>query len=159
MKKKYYLFLIFILCILDQISKYIVLKTFEVGEAVSIIKDFLRIIFVKNTGISFGMFSDMKMPIIILTIIIIGYMFYEFYKSENKIHLFAVVLIISGAFGNLIDRLLRGYVIDFISFEIMKHEMAIFNMADSFITLGVLIYIYDMFRNGGDDSEKDSSTD
>lgn len=159
MKKKYYLLLIIFLCLLDQVSKYVVLKTFEVGEAVSIIKDFLRIIFVKNTGISFGMFSDMRIPIIILTVIIICYMFYEFYKSKNKIHLFAVVLIISGAIGNLIDRLVRGYVIDFISFELLKHEMAIFNMADSFITLGVLIYIYDMFRNGGDSSEEDSSAE
>ena len=75
-------------------------------------------------------------------------MIYEFIKSDNKILLFSSSLIISGAFGNLIDRIFRGYVIDFISFTLFKNEMPIFNIADIFITFGVGIYLVFLFMEG-----------
>ena len=73
-------------------------------------------------------------------------MIYEFVKSEDKFNMFSISLIISGALGNLIDRILRGYVVDFISFTIFAREMSIFNLADSFITIGVILYAFNIIR-------------
>ncbi len=146
MKKRFYIIIMFVLCLLDQISKLYILKNFEVDSKKVIIKNFLKIFYVKNTGVSFGMFSGMKLPIIIVSVIIIIYMIYEFVKTEDKFNMFSIGLIIAGAFGNLIDRLLRGYVVDFISFTIMNKEMSIFNFADSFITIGVLLYAFNIIR-------------
>lgn len=151
MKKIYYVIMMVLLCIIDQISKYLVIRYLSVGQSIHIIKNFFRILYVKNNGISFGMLSGMKQIIIIITAVIICYMIYEFIKSENKLHMFSVSLIISGALGNLIDRILRGYVIDFLSFSMFKHEFSIFNFADSLVTIGVLLYIFNMFKEGADE--------
>ena len=75
-------------------------------------------------------------------------MIYEFIKSDNKLHLISTILIISGAFGNLIDRIFRGYVVDFISFTFFGYEASIFNVADSFITIGVIFYIINIILEG-----------
>ena len=104
--------------------------------------------YIQNIGISFGILSGMRFFIIGFSILIIGYMIYEFIKENKKINLIAISLIISGALGNLIDRVFRGYVVDFISFTLFKKEMSIFNVADSFITIGVIIYIICLFMEG-----------
>ena len=148
MKKKYYILLIIGLCLFDQLSKLIILKFFDVNESLVLIKNFLKIYYIQNIGISFGIFSGMRIPIIVLSILIIGYMIYEFIKSEKRVSLISISLIISGAFGNLIDRVFRGYVVDFISFTLFKKEMSIFNLADTFITIGVFIYIISLFMEG-----------
>ena len=75
-------------------------------------------------------------------------MIYELLKTKNKLNLIACSLIISGSLGNLIDRVFRGYVIDFISFTLFKREMAIFNVADICITFGVILYIIIILKEG-----------
>ena len=67
---------------------------------------------------------------------------------NNKIFVISLSLIISGALGNLIDRIFRGYVVDFISFTLFNKEMAIFNIADIFITIGVTILLVRIFKEG-----------
>ena len=148
MKKKYYIVFIIILCLFDQLSKLLILKSFNVGESSILIKGFLKLYYIQNRGISFGMFGSMRILIIIFSLLIIGYMIYDFIKTNNKINILADSLIISGAFGNLIDRIFRGYVIDFISFTLFKREMSIFNVADSFITIGVILYIINILMEG-----------
>ena len=148
MKKRYYILLMIILCGIDQLSKALIHKFLGFNEGFNIINNFLKFYYVKNTGISFGMLSNMKILIVPLSLCIIGFMLYQFYKEESKLNVLACSLIISGAFGNLIDRLTRGYVIDFISFTFFKHEVSIFNVADSFITIGVILYIIGIFLEG-----------
>ena len=140
--------MMFILCGLDQLSKVLIHKYLGFNEGFTIIDNFLKLYYVKNTGISFGMLSNMKYIIVPLSIIIIGFMIYEFIKEDSKLNVLACSLIISGALGNLIDRLFRGYVIDFISFTFFKHDVSIFNVADSFITIGVILYIIGIFMEG-----------
>lgn len=156
MKKRYYILLIFILCILDQVSKLLVVKYLNGNDSLIIINNFLKLLYIKNTGISFGILSGMRLTIIVLSIMIIGYMIYELVKSNNKLHLISVILIISGAFGNLIDRIFRGYVVDFISFSFFGYEASIFNIADSFITIGIILYIINILLEGkyGKDKSK-----
>ena len=148
MKKKYYILLIFVLCLFDQISKLLVIRYLGNNDSFIIINNFLKFLYIKNTGISFGILSGKVYLIICLSVLIIGYMIYEFIKSKNRLHLISTVLIISGAFGNLIDRVFRGYVVDFISFSFFGYEASIFNVADSFITIGVILYIINILMEG-----------
>ena len=157
MKKIYYVIMMIILCVIDQISKALILRYLSAGQSIIVIKNFFKLLYVKNNGISFGMLSGMKYLIIVITVLIIGYMIYEFIKSKNKLHLFSVSLIISGALGNLIDRITRGFVIDFLSFSLFNREFSIFNFADFLVTTGVLLYIFNMFLEGAD--ERTSSTE
>ena len=151
MKKKYisYSLIILLLVVFDQISKLIVTKNFSVNESLVLINNFLKFTYIRNTGISFGILSDQTYIIIIITLFVITYIIKELIsKKSNNLFILSSILILSGAFGNLIDRVFRGYVIDFISFTLLKREMAIFNIADMFITFGVIIYIYILLMEG-----------
>ena len=151
MKRKIYIYLIVVLLLvaLDQITKLLVVNSFNVNDKLILIDNFLKFYYIRNTGISFGILSNHTFIIICLTILIIIYMIYESIKNKNnKLLLVSSSLIISGAFGNLIDRLFRGYVVDFISFTLFKREMAIFNLADMFITFGIILYIIVLIVEG-----------
>ena len=159
MKKKYCIFylLLFILTFIDQITKALVIKFLSVSKSLILIKNFLKFCYIKNTGISFGIFSGKQLMIIIVTFMIISYLIYDFVKNINNKKIFiSTILIVSGALGNLIDRVFRGYVVDFISFTLFGKEMAIFNVADIFITFGVILYILNIIMEGkyGKDSNK-----
>ena len=151
MKKKYIycLIIVLILAFLDQLTKFIVIRSFRLGETRIIINNFLEFYYIKNTGASFGILSNQNISLILITIVLVLYILYENYKSNQSIlRLFSTSLIIGGAIGNLIDRVFRKYVIDFISFTLFNHEMAIFNLADMFICFGVLIYFYIIIMEG-----------
>jgi signal peptidase II len=145
------------LIILDQLSKFFIVRNFNIYDELVFIKDFFKFEYVQNTGISFGLFSGGRILIIIATLIVIGFMIYDFLQEESKIHYFSCMLILSGAFGNLIDRVVRGYVVDFISFTIFGHKMAIFNVADICVVLGVILYIFLMFVEGRKNDEENSN--
>lgn len=155
--KKRYIIVTILLVILDQLSKYFIVRNFNVYDEWIIIKNFLKFEYVQNTGISFGLFSGGGLIIIIATLGVIGFMIYDFLGEESKIHNFSCMLILSGAIGNLIDRIFRGYVVDFISFTILNHKMAIFNIADICVVVGIIIYIILMFVEGKKSNEEDSS--
>ena len=149
--KKYLKFILIIVfsIILDQITKLIVVNTFNVNESKVIINNFFKFYYIKNTGASFGIFSNQNIFLIILTILILGYIIYDTYKSnKSSLKLLSTSLILGGAFGNLIDRVFRKYVVDFISFTLFGREMAIFNVADMLISFGVVIYILIIFKEG-----------
>ena len=151
MKKKYIIVSLIIigLVLLDQISKFIVVNNFSLGESLILIKNFLKFTYIRNTGISFGILSNQVFLIVVFTLMIIVFVIKELINNRNqKLIVVSSILILSGAFGNLIDRVFRGYVIDFISFTLFKREMAIFNIADIFITFGVLLYIYIIVMEG-----------
>lgn len=147
MKKKH-IIIPLILIIMDQLTKYLIVRSFNLYDKLVIINNFLNFEYVQNTGISFGFFSGGRLIIIVASIFVIGFMIYELIKGNNNIHNFSCTLILSGAVGNLIDRIFRGYVVDFISFIIFNHKMAIFNIADTFVVSGVILYIILMFVEG-----------
>ena len=139
---------ILILVLLDFITKFLVSHYFDVNSGIVLIKNFLKFMYIKNTGAAFGLFNKNIVVLIILTICLIIYLVREIIISKSNIHKFAYMLIISGALGNLIDRVFRGYVIDFISFTLFKHECAIFNVADIYITFGVALIMYSIIKEG-----------
>lgn len=127
------LFLIF----LDQLSKYLAQK--YLTSAYSIILGFFELEYSQNTGIAFGI-GIPYVILIILSFILIAAVIYVFireFKIEGKISQVALMLVMGGALGNLIDRFLRGYVIDFIA--IWKWPN--FNLADMYISIGILLMI------------------
>lgn len=149
--KKYFKIIILIisLIIFDQISKVLITNYFEVGDSLSIINNFFKFFYIKNTGAAFGIFMNSKVTLIIITLMLIVYLIIELKKNiNNKVISISLSLIISGALGNLIDRIFRGYVVDFISFTIFDKEMAIFNVADTFITFGVVLLLIYLFKEG-----------
>ena len=155
--KKRYIIITLLLIILDQLSKYFIVRNFHVYDEWIIIKNFLKFEYVQNTGISFGFFSGGRIVIIIASLVVIGFMIYDLLHEQTKIHYFSCLLILSGALGNLIDRIFRGYVVDFVSFTIVGHKMAIFNLADICVVFGVILYIILMFLEGRKDDEEDTS--
>lgn len=150
MKKYFKIIIITILLIMfDQVFKLLITNYFEVGDSLTIINNFFRIYYIKNTGAAFGIFMNNTFILIGITILLLIYLISELKKNiDNKIIIFSLSLIISGALGNLIDRIFRGYVVDFISFILFNKEMAIFNIADTFITIGVIILLVHIFKEG-----------
>lgn len=160
MKKNYIKIIIFIICliIIDQISKLLVVNLLELNKSVSIINNFFRVLYIKNTGAAFGFLGGNIYLLIFITLALICYLLTELKENiNNKTYIITISLIIGGAIGNLIDRLFRGYVVDFISFIIFNKEMAIFNIADIFISIGVILYIFILLKDGIKDGKNSSN--
>lgn len=138
MKKKIILAVASITIImLDQISKLIM-----IDKNINIIPQILSFSYTQNTGMAFGLISNNIIFVIIFNIVILGIII-KFLKENNDsidyTVLVSLILIVSGGIGNLIDRILRGYVVDFIKFDFINFP--IFNVADISVTIGVLILI------------------
>ena len=132
----------------DQLSKHLVVKNFSIGESLNLLP-ILDIYLILNTGIAFSLFDDGgdigRWILVTLVSFVCLYLVYLLLdESLKKYESLALLLILSGGIGNLIDRSFRGYVIDFINFYYESHSFYIFNFADSFITIGVIIYIVDI---------------
>ena len=140
---------ILLLVILDQLTKLLVIKLIPLNDSVILIKNFLKFYYIRNTGAAFGMFSGYTIILILITLGVLYFLYKEI--KNNKIDILSIssfVLIFAGAIGNLIDRVFRHYVIDFISFTLFKREMAIFNVADIYITFGVALIMYSIIKEG-----------
>lgn len=148
MKKKkiiYIIMLILLLVSIDFISKIFVINFLK--NDFIIINNFLKFTYLKNSGAAFGILSGNIIFLILITIFFIYYIIVEMKNNiNNKLPLISYILILSGACGNLIDRVLRKYVVDFISFKIFGKDMAIFNIADIYITFGVFLLFFIMIK-------------
>ena len=146
-KNNYPFFLIVIFIIFfDQITKYLAVIFYnELQQGIEVFP-FLNLVFVTNRGISFGLLSDLNISFFLglvsigISIILIFWLI----RSHLNFEKFIISLILGGALGNGIDRIYQSYVIDFIDIHYKNFHWPAFNIADSAITLGVVIYI---FRN------------
>jgi len=133
--KIFYSIAIFIL-IIDQISKWLVSSNMSLGQSWP--EDgFFRLLYVLNTGSAFGLFQGFTDVLTIFSFIGIALILYLFFKAEEQADFYklGLALILSGAIGNLIDRLVNGAVVDFISVG----WWPVFNLADSAISIGMVI--------------------
>lgn len=129
---------------LDQLTKYLVVANMELYESIEVIPGIFNFTYIQNDGAAFGMLDDQRWIFLLLSSVaivgILGFLFWK--KPQDKLMLSALVLIVSGGIGNMIDRISLGYVIDFIDFcafpEIWKW---VFNVADSFVCVGAGIMI------------------
>lgn len=156
MSKKTYILAICIF-IIDQFSKSIVSTYLKLNESILVIKDLFYIRYINNTGASFGILSNSKTLLIILSllaiIIILRYM-NSFKKSKMNTIGFGFVL--GGILGNLADRILYGYVKDFLDFVIFNYDYPVFNLADVFIVIGVILLIISIIRGEDKNGSKSS---
>ena len=137
-----YIFLFLILLIIDQYSKFIVHSTLYVGDTIAIIDNFFNLTYVQNRGVAFGLFQGKIDIVSILALIAIGLILFYFCKNFKKISFLeriAYTMIFSGAVGNMIDRLFRGFVVDMLDFRGIWSF--IFNFADVWINIGVILII------------------
>ena len=145
MKKVFFLIL---LVFADQISKYLIVQTLTLGETINVLP-FLDFYLIFNTGIAFSFFDEGgelgRWILVFLVLLVCLYLFNVLISEKlRKYETFALLMILSGGLGNLIDRSLWGHVIDFIHLYYENYSFYIFNLADTFITIGVIIYILDL---------------
>ncbi|PTJ21853.1 signal peptidase II [Staphylococcus simulans] len=147
MRKSYFigttLFVTLAVLILDQFTKSYIVKTMSVGDSYSVIPGFLNITSHRNTGAAWGILSGKMGFFFLVTIIVLGLLTY-FYVKEARGHFWmqmAISLLFAGALGNFIDRMKNGEVVDFIDTYIFGYDFPIFNVADSSLTVGVILIL------------------
>jgi signal peptidase II len=141
----YLTILIISIITIDQWSKWLIRTNFSLYQSKPIIQDFFHFTYVTNEGMAFGL----ELPggkIILLFLTIILTIFLAFYlwneKDGHPLNKYGLALILSGAIGNLIDRAYFGKVVDFLDFMIGDFHWYVFNVADSAVTIGMIIYIF-----------------
>ena len=129
---------------LDQWSKWAIKTSFNLYQSKPVIQDLLHFTYVTNDGMAFGLsFPGGKHVLLIMTILLTGFIVGFLWKEKNRHPLikYGLALILSGAIGNLIDRLLYGKVVDFLDLMIGNFHWYIFNIADSSVTIGMILFI------------------
>lgn len=140
---------VILLVLLDQYTKFLAIIHLKDQESFVIIKNVFELEYLENRGAAFGMLQNQRWFFIILTTImlfVIAYMFFITPKTKKYLPLnISMVFIAAGAFGNFIDRLFRGFVVDFFYFSLI--DFPIFNVADIYVTvtffvLMLLLFVY-----------------
>ncbi|PYE89371.1 signal peptidase II [Phyllobacterium leguminum] len=145
----YFLVVVFAV-IADQIVKYLVETGMDYHQQIDILP-FLALFRTHNNGIAFSMLSSLgDTGLIAMTLLVIAFVLYLWWTSgpEKRIARAGFALIVGGALGNLIDRSLHGYVIDYVLFHTATWSFAVFNLADAFITVGAGLIILDELVGG-----------
>ncbi len=129
-----------ILILIDQIIKIAVSNM----NNIVIIKNFLNLTYVENTGAAFSILESKRIFLIIIGIVAL-YLIYKFLIKNKKLTTLEILiysLLIGGIIGNLIDRVIYGYVIDYLEFILFNHYMPIFNFADICIVIGTTLFLF-----------------
>lgn len=138
---------IILLCI-DQISKLLVVNLLTKTDSITIIKNFFYLTYINNDGAAFSILVGKRIFLILIAVLVIAMLIRYIKKNniQNKLELVSLALIIGGSLGNLMDRVIRGYVIDFLDFKIFNYNFPIFNLADTFIVIGVFLLLLKEIR-------------
>lgn len=133
-----------IVVVLDQVSKHLVRQHLDLHRSLSVFGNFFKLTYVENSGIAFGINVGGTLPLFTgLSILAIGFIFTYLYRERSS-HLavrVSLALILGGAVGNLIDRIIFGQVVDFLDFGLGTYRFFVFNLADTAVTVGVTIYL------------------
>ena len=133
-----------IVLIIDQLTKFLIKTNFQLNESAALIKNIFHLTYIHNFGAGFGLLQQQKWILVFISLVVVGVILYylDRIKEKEKLLQFLVGFVLGGTIGNLIDRLSFGYVIDFLDFQVWP----IFNLADSFVTIGVIgliIYLWE----------------
>ena len=137
---------------LDQLTKYLIVQRFHLGETIPVISGYFNLTYIRNTGAAFGLLAQtepqFRVPFFLIVPVVallaIAYIFKKIPAVDLKLSS-ALSLVIGGAIGNLIDRLQMGYVVDFLDFHWnYAYHFPAFNIADSAICVGVGILMLDL---------------
>jgi signal peptidase II len=140
--------LIFLLLVLfDILSKYIVFNYIDLYQFIKITY-FFDITHIHNFGVSFGLFAG-TIPALVLVIIglfVTAFVLYLYINSSEFLERWGLFIIICGAIGNIVDRFINGYVIDFLYLHINQYYWPAFNFADIYISIGIIMIIVNMVK-------------
>ncbi len=156
----FWVLITFTTIILDQVSKWLAVKFLMPIDTVPIIEDVLHLTYLENTGAAFGILKDNRWVFLVIsTVAIAGIIFYFIkFMPQNKLFQLSLAFILGGGIGNMIDRILLGYVVDFIDFRLIN--FAIFNVADSFVCIGAaLMFIYVLFVESKENKKSEDECD
>jgi len=140
-----YILIILSLIGIDQFSKYLAIKYLKGVSSIPIINDVFHLTYVENRGAAFGLFQNNQIIFVVVAMIacIVG-LYYIYKKDLNLLAKSSIILLISGAIGNMIDRVRLGFVVDYFDFRIVWEY--VFNVADIFVVVGtILLCIYILF--------------
>ncbi|MDP6456150.1 MAG: signal peptidase II [Candidatus Marinimicrobia bacterium] len=138
--------------IADQATKYIARIQLSHHDSISVLGNFFRLTYVENSGIAFGInFEGGSVLFTVLhsiaTVVVFGYLWAS--REKGFPFRFSLALILGGAVGNLTDRFIFGKVVDFFHFSIGQYSWPVFNVADSSVTVGMILFLYiSIFRSG-----------
>ena len=141
--------------VLDQLTKYLIEAFIPLGGSIPLIEGFFDLTYVRNTGAAWSMFegSGMTFFYVITAVALVALaLFYRHTSPQDKWTRCGLALMISGAIGNLIDRICFHYVRDFLHFNFFGYDFPVFNVADSALCIGVFIILLVFFvqeRKGG----------
>ena len=140
------LFVSAILVLADQVSKAIVVRTMSLYESIPIIENFFQFTYITNDGMAFGIdfpfgYFIFSLVSVLLTLFLFWYLWTV--RNDSLVIRLGLAMIIAGAVGNLIDRLMLGEVIDFLDFMIGNFHWYVFNLADSYVTVGMVLILTD----------------
>lgn len=144
-------FIIAIIILLDQGTKYMVITYLKDKPAIPIINNILEFVYVENYGAAFGILQNRRIFFIVITFLIILtilFLLINNYYYFTKPMRVALAMLVGGAIGNLIDRIRLGYVVDFISVKFGNtYNFPVFNVADSFIVVATILIIWMVIFN------------
>lgn len=137
-----------IFLVIDIIVKLFVKNKLALQQSIKIIDNFFYITYVKNTGAAWSILSGEQTFLIIFSLVVIIAILIYLYKKKiyTKLEIIGYGLLISGAIGNLIDRIVYGYVIDYLNFYIFNYDFPVFNIADSCIVIGIMLLFISSWR-------------
>tara|TARA_B100000131_G_C17909387_1_gene529711 strand:+ start:293 stop:739 length:447 start_codon:yes stop_codon:yes gene_type:complete len=141
------LIIFLILIFFDFLSKKIVYELIDLNTFIPL-TFFLDLTHIHNFGVSFGLFAGLISPwiLVVIGLLVVIFIYYLMISSSDKIEKMGLLIIISGAISNIIDRILNGYVIDFIYLNYRDLYWPAFNFADIYITLGIMMILSSFFR-------------
>lgn len=141
----YYIITLFVIG-LDQLTKWLIVKNFELGESIQVIENFLYITSHRNRGAAWGILQGQMWFFYVITVIVIIGIIYYMQKAAKGKWLLGVSLglMLGGAIGNFIDRVFRKEVVDFVNTFIFGYDFPIFNIADSALVIGVAMLMVQM---------------
>lgn len=131
----------FLLIVIDQIVKILVINKMALQQSITIINNFFNITYVRNTGAAWSILSGNVLLLIMISVLALVTIYYYLIKDKdlNKIDIVSYSMLIGGIIGNLIDRIVHGYVIDYLDFKIFNYNFPIFNIADTLIVISIII--------------------
>ena len=137
---------------LDQWVKFEIVKNIQLGEVKPFIPKILSLTYLRNTGAAFSILENQQWLFAVITLVVIGAAIWYLSKhiKDSVWLLSALSLIIAGGIGNFIDRMHQGFVVDMFQLDFIN--FAIFNVADSYLTIGVLVLIVMMLKEEGNAS-------
>lgn len=152
---RYYFIALFIIA-LDQLTKWFIVRKMELGESIGVIDNFFYITSHRNRGAAWGILEGQMWLFYIITILVaIGIVYYmEKHAKGKPLFQISLAFILGGAIGNFIDRLFRKEVVDFLDTYIFKYDFPIFNIADSALTIGVVLMFIQMMIETRKEKEK-----